>query len=219
MKTVNLRRPSKHDVLKNILEESLCSGEYQPGEQFPSQNELAERFGVVPNTIREAVAALVQDGRLIRQQGKGTFVTRTREKIQEPHLAALIMSAHGHMYGELARYIIRVLQKTGFHALVHDIYYPMTPQTEKEIFEKLGKIMAADMGAFIIDGVDKFPFDRLYDHDEKPVIFIYRFETRLPFPNAFKVLHDFEAGGYMVIKHLLDSGPQKNSFLFPSYPA
>ena len=212
MKTVNLRRPSKHDIVKNILEESLCSGEYQLGEQFPSQNELAERFGVVPSTIREAVAALVQEGLLTRQQGKGTFVARTRERIQESHLTGLFIHTRGHLYGEFTRYLIRAVQSAGFHALTHDLS-DLSPQ---ELLEELEKVMAADMGAFIIDGVGRFPFDKVYGHDEKPVIFIHRLETPLPFPNAFKVLHDFEAGGYMVIKHLLDLGHKK--ILFYSHP-
>ena len=45
------------------------------GTMLPSERELAERFGVARLTLRQAVSELVLDGRLRRQQGKGTFVS------------------------------------------------------------------------------------------------------------------------------------------------
>jgi DNA-binding GntR family transcriptional regulator len=44
------------------------------GGRFPSDRELAERFGVSRPTVRQAMAGLVADGLLERIQGRGTFV-------------------------------------------------------------------------------------------------------------------------------------------------
>ena len=51
---------------------------YEPGQRFPSQNELAERFGLAATTVREAVGMLVQEGLLERRRGSGTYVTGRR---------------------------------------------------------------------------------------------------------------------------------------------
>lgn len=43
---------------------------------IPSEQELMERYGVSRVTVRKAVEALVQEGRLMKIQGKGTFITQ-----------------------------------------------------------------------------------------------------------------------------------------------
>lgn len=45
---------------------------------IPTENDLMERFGVSRTTVRQSLAALVTDGLLYRQQGKGTFVAPAR---------------------------------------------------------------------------------------------------------------------------------------------
>ena len=52
----------------------ISSGEMAPGWKLPSETELAESYGVARNTIRRAVAELVEDGRLVVVHGRGTFV-------------------------------------------------------------------------------------------------------------------------------------------------
>jgi GntR family transcriptional regulator len=67
--------------IKALLEKSLETGEWRPGEAIPSEIELAGRYGVSQGTVRKAIDALAQDNLVVRRQGKGTFVaTHTEEK-------------------------------------------------------------------------------------------------------------------------------------------
>lgn len=50
------------------------SGELKPGDRFPAELDLAQQYGVARITIRRAIEELVQDGLLVRRQGKGSFV-------------------------------------------------------------------------------------------------------------------------------------------------
>jgi GntR family transcriptional regulator len=50
------------------------SGAYEPGEQLPSQADLAAQLGISRPTLREALLNLEQDGVIIRKHGVGTFV-------------------------------------------------------------------------------------------------------------------------------------------------
>jgi GntR family transcriptional regulator len=61
--------------VKRRLTHSLMAGEWGPGSAIPSESRLAERFGVSLGTIRKAIDALVAEKILVRQQGRGTFVT------------------------------------------------------------------------------------------------------------------------------------------------
>ena len=64
-----------------LLEESLERAEWRPGEVIPSELELAARFGVSQGTVRKAIDALAAANRVVRRQGKGTFVaTHTEER-------------------------------------------------------------------------------------------------------------------------------------------
>lgn len=41
---------------------------------IPSEQELAQMYSVSVGTVRKAVEGLVEDGLLVKQQGKGTFL-------------------------------------------------------------------------------------------------------------------------------------------------
>lgn len=60
--------------LKQHLLESIESGEWKPGDLIPSEQELQETFGLSRITVRQALSDLVNEGLLIRERGRGTFV-------------------------------------------------------------------------------------------------------------------------------------------------
>lgn len=57
---------------------SLVTHELEPGDAIPSERVLCERFGISRMTVRQAVDALVVEGLLVREQGRGTFVAPTK---------------------------------------------------------------------------------------------------------------------------------------------
>lgn len=66
--------------IQQILADRIDDGEWQPGMQVPSERELCEQFRVSRITVRQALSALANQGRLNRQQGVGTFVASPRIK-------------------------------------------------------------------------------------------------------------------------------------------
>jgi GntR family transcriptional regulator len=66
------RLPRYYAVKVELLELIEALG---VGAMLPAERELAERFGVSRITLRQAVGELVLEGRLIRRQGSGTFVS------------------------------------------------------------------------------------------------------------------------------------------------
>lgn len=60
--------------VRRVLEESVRSGQYRPGSQLPGERELAQQLQVSQMTVNKAILALVGDGWLRREIGKGTFV-------------------------------------------------------------------------------------------------------------------------------------------------
>ncbi len=62
--------------LADLLRNEIKSGARKPGDRLPSENIIAEDYGLAPGTARKALAELVNDGILERVQGRGTFVRR-----------------------------------------------------------------------------------------------------------------------------------------------
>jgi len=60
-------------VRQRILDD-IEQGRYRAGQQIPTETELCVLYAVSRITIRKAITDLVNDGVLIRWQGKGTFV-------------------------------------------------------------------------------------------------------------------------------------------------
>lgn len=56
------------------LRAAIQSGKYAPGAQLPTYQELAETWGVAINTAKSAVTLLRDEGLVVTQHGKGSFV-------------------------------------------------------------------------------------------------------------------------------------------------
>lgn len=71
-------KKSLHAFIKEELIDRIKTGVYEVGDQFPTENELCKEFNVSRTTVRMALTQLVQEGYLIRQRGKGSFVAEPK---------------------------------------------------------------------------------------------------------------------------------------------
>jgi DNA-binding GntR family transcriptional regulator len=60
--------------LVRILRGQIAAGAFLPGDRLPSEAQLCERYGVSPMTVRRVVNILADQGVVIAEQGRGTFV-------------------------------------------------------------------------------------------------------------------------------------------------
>jgi DNA-binding GntR family transcriptional regulator len=147
--------------LVNILRQSMAAGFLRPGDQLPSEAQLCKRYGVSPMTVRRAINALVDQGVVIAEQGRGTFVkpitmgeaTFGLKKLQDllsdtEHttvnvLEVRIVRADERVarkleipLGQRTVYIRRILRTDGLPALYHReylVYDPTRPIVEAEL--------------------------------------------------------------------------------------
>lgn len=69
------RGPHLPTLVASSLSREIAQGRLAPGAQLPTEQALAQTFGVSRNVIREAVARLRSEGRVWSQQGRGAFVS------------------------------------------------------------------------------------------------------------------------------------------------
>lgn len=65
------------DLLNMIQSEQL-----QPGDMLPTENDLAQAYGVSRQTVRQAVGALAREGLLERTPGRGTTVLSGHNRLK-----------------------------------------------------------------------------------------------------------------------------------------
>ncbi len=79
--------PLHHQVYLDLVT-ALDAGEWKPGDQLPTERDLAERYGCSLITVRRALGELVREQRLERTRGRGTFVLHPRiDRDMEGHLS------------------------------------------------------------------------------------------------------------------------------------
>lgn len=71
-----------HYQLKMVLMEMIENEDLKPGDIVPTERELCELQGISKMTANKAIMSLVSEGVLYREQGKGTFVSKPKEKQQ-----------------------------------------------------------------------------------------------------------------------------------------
>ncbi len=77
-----------YQQLMTRLKNDITAGVYSPGARIPSEQLLCEIYGVSRVTVRKAMLDLVQEGLLVRHQGKGTFVADERLSRDLQHITS-----------------------------------------------------------------------------------------------------------------------------------
>lgn len=70
-----MQNEPKYLLIKNNIQEKIINNDYVLGSKIPSEAELRKQYNVSRHTIRLAIAKLVNEGYLVKQQGSGTFVS------------------------------------------------------------------------------------------------------------------------------------------------
>jgi len=81
--------------LQELLHQQIASGRFRVGDALPSEGELCRIFGVSRIVVRQALEVLEDDGEILRQQGKGTFVAEPKLDLAAGGLLRVLSTATG----------------------------------------------------------------------------------------------------------------------------
>jgi GntR family transcriptional regulator len=167
--------------IETALERAIDTGRLSPGDRLPAERALAERYGVSRMTLRQALGALEQRGRLLRSKGRygGTFVA-------EPKLELAGTSALSDQLRELGLAAgARVLSAVERDAEPGEEFLGGRVYAIERVRLANGEPVALERGAYAADaypGMLDQPLDgSLYDlirrrYDEVPVRAVERLE-------------------------------------------
>ncbi len=88
-------RPASQQIA-NLLRAAIVMRKFAPGERLPSQNELAERYGVARETVKAALRTLRDERLIVSRQGSGAYVRAQTERPVgvRPHVEAAFERPH-----------------------------------------------------------------------------------------------------------------------------
>ena len=108
---MNVSKP-RYQQLKDLIISRISSGELQPSDRVPSENELVETMHVSRMTANRALRELNDEGYVDRVAGRGTFVSdfRSQSHLLEVHNIADEIRLRGHAHSS------RVIRQSLQHA-------------------------------------------------------------------------------------------------------
>ena len=90
----------KYVVIQNYILDKIQSGILKPGDMIPSDNTLAQMFGVSRITVANAISELRLRGIVERVKGKGTYVKKNEAGlfggVLDAHMSSFKISGSGH---------------------------------------------------------------------------------------------------------------------------
>ena len=146
MPTTLLRKSATplHTQITETLRLQIQSAELKAGENFPSERELAERYGVSRMTVRQALRHLRQEGLIYHERGVGTFVSNRKLDVHTRNLS-------------------------GFSEEMNSLGFAPSSRVLELKRESAGEKIAADLR--LETGAEVFHLERLRLADNEPMAF------------------------------------------------
>lgn len=124
MSEVNYKSPL-YIQLREVIRGKIEDGEYAPGTAIPSENQLAETYGINRLSVRSALSALEYEGLLKSVQGKGVFVVGPKPQRDLETLGGYRHTMHRQDRNPSTRVLLKARRKAG-------PYYSLLLQVDPE---------------------------------------------------------------------------------------
>lgn len=149
-----------YEQLKNVIKRDIDAKVYLPGDKMLSEGELEEKYKVSRITVRRAIKELCEEAVLVRKQGKGTFVLKTRLKNRIDGIGGF----HDVMEESDKKVEVKLLEKSVIP--IKEIYAKYLGINKDEEVLYIKRVMYADDVAIMIDEC-YIPLERFPDIQNK----------------------------------------------------
>lgn len=197
------------------IRKHILSGVFRPGDQLPSERDLAQFFEVAYLTVRQALHHLIQEGFVERKHGKGTFVIDRQSHLDakgaasEPTapiyllgLGPQVDARHDPVNWEIHLFRYQGIVEGGFH-----YGYPIEVPSgwSGQLSEDMIKKIATGSGVILSgDQLDEKDIARLVEEGVR-VVAINRHRGLV----CSEVQVDTKQGTVLAVEHLLQLGHRR----------
>lgn len=213
-----MKQPTpKYILLKREILTWITTTRFKPHDKLPSENEIAQRFEMSRQTVRQALGELEQDGWLYRLQGKGTFVSDQPAGERRSSSSGLSI---GMITTHISDYIFPIIVRgveSELRSLGGRLLLASTDNEKEKERESLESMLHEPLDGLIIEptksaeGNPNFRFFLALDAQNIPYIML---NERYSDVDAPCLRLDDEQGGYLATRHLLELGHQRIAGFF-----
>lgn len=205
-----VQKNKKFITLAQDLRDDLNSSNWKAGQRFYSENQLCQKYELSRQTVRQAIALLVDENLLESRRGSGTYVTEnavSRRNHQSRTIGIIVTYLSDYIFPV----IIKELEKV-FTAADYYVYIASTGNSvsqERKLIQAMiekkvdGIILEPTKSALPNPNLDIY---RELQSEGYPIICINSYYPGLNLPLV--ALND-EQAGYIATKHLIDAGHTK----------
>ena len=202
----------KYEQLKQILRQKIKNKEYKLDHAIPSERQMPDIFNVSKHTVVRAVADLVQEGILYKEQGRGTFVkaiiSKKEKKKNAKIISFIVHNINDYLISEICRGVEAAAKEKDYRVIVSNSSCSIEKETENIR-------MLEDTNA---SGAIIYPFSVRENAEEisklkqnnYPFVLIDRFFSDI---KTDYVVVDNVKGGFLAVKHLTDLGHKRIGFI------
>lgn len=203
----------------------ISTGVLREGDRVPSEKELAERYRVSQITSKNALIGLMEEGLLVRIQGKGTFVLNRPEEsaafgaIREHGAGVRVKSGRiglvlPTMKTKVDQRFVDAIEKYAT-AAGYELMLRITRESQEEEARVIESFLKQGVDGMIIFPVEKGTYNdsilRL-SLEKFPLVLIDRFLKEI---KTYSVSSDNENGTREAVEYLLDQGHSSIAFISP----
>ncbi len=204
-----------YEMVYSQLRSDIVSHKLRPLDRLPSEKHMAEQFGVSKITITRALQMLVNDGFIVRQQGKGSFVAEvpnssplTATKPEKHMIIGFVIDEFDSSYG------LELLKTMGDLAFEHEAFLIIIRSrsgqpTEEMALERLRQLGVNGLIVYPVSNEFYNPMIMRLHLEKVPMVLVDKSLSQLPIP---AVTSDNYEAAYALTKHLMDLGHRKIGF-------
>lgn len=202
---MNTKRMTPSVKLYEDLKGQIFRKELKPHELILSGTALSTQYGMSYPTVHRVLTKLSEEGVIYRIHGKGTFVAEPAEDRVHPiqRLVGILLRTEGHVWSDLYQSLVRNLQQHEFWPVTQDIDNPSFLKNPDYSFRQ----MLSMKPIAIIAETTPENVDVLKKHlGEFGRLILVKHDSGIRGLASDFFVTDFEAGGYLLCKHLLEKG-------------
>lgn len=197
---------AKYGEVVEWIRKYIISSGAAAGEKIPPELSICEKLGASRQTVRKAIAQLIQEGVLASKKGSGTYITgfpaRTYSTTSK-NIAVVLTYLDSYIFPHKLNGMYPVFSRNGYMVTI----FSSGNGCEAEA-KALRKILKSDFAGVLLEpGRSALPRSdpRLYSElvEKFPVILM---ETEFPGTALPLIAMDDEKGGYMAVNHLIENG-------------
>ena len=194
----------KYQQVKEIVREEISKRKLKPGDRIPSEERIAKKHGVSLGTVRQAMAELVNEGLIYKEQGKGTFIAE-RKKEKTFTIGLLFTDIGNPFFSQLARSI-----QEKAHFLKYSVVYYNTDDQFSRAVESINMLIKRRVDGVILLSIlkKKQEEELIRKLKENGIPFVY-LDRYLNKPTSDYIIIDNFSGVRQGMEYLISLGHKR----------